>query len=472
MRKDEPTIAHLRVPQSEIQMPLVRHVRSFCEAHALHGRGLVGVSGGMDSVVLAHLLREAGREIELAHVNYGLRGAASDADQHVVEALADEWGVPLHRLAIRPDEVPAASRQAWARGVRYEAFARWAEARGLRWVAVAHHADDQAETVLLNLLRGTGVVGLGGMRPVRRLQPGLEVALVRPLLDVPRTAIFTYAQQHGLDWREDASNSDERYRRAWLRQQLMPLLRARFGEDVTARIAQTAALARERLVEPSQQRRAARQAVAFTDEGVRLDVLRALGPRARGRLLLDALERYLPGAPRTAAVAAQLAALVEAQVGRHVSFGAGTAWRERDHLRFVPAGEQGATGAKALHPGGRVGVGEGRVEASGICAVPGDPRTPPDACWLDAERLVWPLTVRRWQPGDRIVPFGMAGRKKVSDLLTDARWPASRRADALVVCSGAEIVWVVGVRAAENARITAETRQAVRLEYRRSFENP
>ncbi len=446
-------------------MNLVRHARAFFAAQGLEGRGLVGVSGGLDSVVLLHVLHAAGFEFEVAHVHYGLRGEASEADALLAGERARALGLPFHLYRVPAGERPGRSRQAWARAVRYRFFGEVAEARQLDWVAVAHHADDQAETVLLHLLRGTGLSGLGGMQAVRPLAAGAAARLARPFLDRPRADLLAYAEGHGLRWREDASNADPRYRRAWLRTRLMPHLQSRFGKDVALHIARTAAQVRHEVLEGWQTRRAALQSVAFAPGGVRLGVLRTLGGREQGRLLLDALERFLPTAPRTAAVAAQLRALVEAQVGRHVSFAAGAVWRERDALRFVPAATDAAESAALLYPDSTVRVAGGCVEASAPAPPPDDWATTPDVCWLDADRVVWPLLVRTWQPGDRLQPFGMQGHKKVSDLLTDARVPAAIRRNALVVMSGEKVLWVPGLRRSAAALLTPRTRRAVVLRW-------
>lgn len=208
---------------------------------------VVGVSGGIDSVVLLDLLarwrQKHGGRVVVAHVNYGLRRAA-DADARFVQALATARALPcqIHRARGKPTR---GNVQAWAREVRYRFFAQVAAKRQCRAVAVAHQADDQAETVLWHLLRGTGLSGLTGMAPMRELVAGIQ--LVRPLLHHTRDEIAAYAGKHALRWRQDHTNRRSRYTRTRIRHDLLPQCDAlipgavRHIADLAARLAPDAA---------------------------------------------------------------------------------------------------------------------------------------------------------------------------------------------------------------------------------------
>lgn len=220
---------------------LVRAVERVVAAQQLVPRGetiVVGVSGGIDSVVLAHLLHTLAPtwqwRLIFAHVNYGLRGRASDADAALVRALAKSLGWPCHVKTVGrkgPGVTSHVSRltchgnfQSWARDLRYRFFARIARQRGATVVTVAHQREDQCETILLNLIRGTGAAGLQGMRSTRVLAD--RVRLVRPLLHTSRAELLAYARRHRLAYRRDRSNRSVRYQRNRVRLQLLPLLRA------------------------------------------------------------------------------------------------------------------------------------------------------------------------------------------------------------------------------------------------------
>ena len=455
---------------------LLRRVHQFIEKRHLIAPGarvLVGLSGGVDSVVLLHLLYKLEFAPVAAHVNYRLRGAASEGDEVFVRALCQRLGVPVHVEAFDTEAYAEQHRQSIqeaARDLRYAFFARVAEAEGLRYVAVAHQRDDQAETVLLHLLRGAGPEGLAGMPGQRPLTPGSDVTLVRPLLGERRAEIEAYARAEGLSWREDESNQSLKYRRNVLRELVLPLLEEHFGEAVTDNIARSAALVREYVEDAFGRELAAHFEQAAQPEERRLDLgaLRALAPVWRRRLILEALQRWLPQARRHAALAEEIEALVEAQPGRRVVLKAGTIWRERTSLLFERSTEV-VTNAESefnIHLGQTVELESGalRVELLEERLARLDAEAP-EAVVVDADRLSFPLLARRWRPGDRFRPLGMTGTKKVSDLLTDAKVPAHRRAGTMVLVSGEQIVWVVGLRLAHEVRVCPETKRLAKFTY-------
>lgn len=204
---------------------------------------VVAVSGGLDSVVLLDCLVKHPRRtgaLTIAHVNYRLRPDA-DADAASVRALATQYGIPCRILTVRT-RPPATQRQVWARDVRYRFFARVARAVRAPAVVTAHHADDQVETVLMHLCRGSGVTGMAGMTRVRPLTPTIQ--LLRPLLGFFRAQIARYAERSRLTWREDASNQDLHYTRNRVRQQVVPLLES-IHPHAAAHIAELAARLQE-----------------------------------------------------------------------------------------------------------------------------------------------------------------------------------------------------------------------------------
>ena len=445
-------------------MALLTRFEAFVAEHDLIARDrpiVVGVSGGVDSVTLLHLLTASGFQSVAVHVNYGLRGAASEADEALVRDLCAAWEVPLRVERVRLAE---GNVQAEARAARYAAFGRTAEEAGAQTVATAHHRGDQAETLLLNLFRGAGPAGLAGMPLRRPLAPGSSVEVVRPLLFAPRAEIAAYAATHALRWREDASNHEGDYRRTTLRETIIPALEAAFGDGVRDRLADTADRFRAYLDSGAALASdAALDALARRSDGgwaLPVAVLRAEPVVVRHGLVLEALRRWAPEAPRSAAAVQEIGALVEAQPGRSVVWPGVTVWRDRDRLVFVPQPaavpeRQAVTLGTTVTAAGILAVEEGRrperFEAS------------PCAEYADAGRLRFPLTLRPWQPGDTLQPLGLDGSKKVSDLLTDRKVPPQHRAHQLVLVSGGEIVWVVGHRLADPFRVRPETRRVVRL---------
>ena len=430
---------------------------------------VVGVSGGVDSVALLAVLAELGYMPLAVHLNYRLRGDASDGDEALVRAYATEMNVPLvvqtfDTRAIAQER--GDSIQVVARDLRYSAFREAAADHGVHYVAVAHHADDQAETVLLNLLRGAGPEGLAGMPAQRRLDDG--ITLVRPFLPLHRADIIDYARHRCLTWRDDASNVSPDYRRGALRSEILPALDAHFGGDVTPRIVRSADLMRQYVETSLQPETERRFEASRAHDDATLDIHKLSGQPLvwRQRILLLAAARWLDGVPYTSATATALNGLIESQAGRRLELGSGTVWREPSVIRFVNASESVSADTASAQaviesiPGEAV-ISRRNVTIEVVDAVPDDFRSQhppnPHAEYIDADRLELPLIVRPWRDGDRMRPLGMPGSKKVSDILTDARVPSSRRRQELVVEDANGIIWLVGHRIDQRVRIVEPT---------------
>ena len=426
---------------------------------SLDERILVGVSGGVDSVVLLDVLGVLGYECEVVHINYHLREQESIADETLVRQLSQQRELNLHVKHISARNHAAGtgySVQMIARDLRYAAFAEIALQQGLSVVAVAHHLDDQAESLLLNLNRGTGPEGLAAMRPVRPLTE--QINLVRPLLGERRESIQAYATARNLKWREDRTNEDTKYLRSRLRVSVMPNLNA----EALARSAVLVAEWVDEVIRPMIDR-------SFSDaaSGQSLSIahLTQLPNVLARRLVIEALRKWLPGPPANKALAEKILALVNSQTGKQIKVGKGVIWRDRTHLVFTASAEHILTGETELLsestavavPGGQVRLHLTQKEPSSLAD--------PAGVWLDAEKLVLPLTVRPWLAGDRMRPLGMQGTKKISDLLTDGAVPVQERRSVPVVCSGLTIAWVVGHRMAHEFRVTPSTQQYARLYY-------
>ena len=400
-------------------------------------RLLVAVSGGVDSVVLLHLLSGLGQPLVAAHVDHRLR-PDSAADGAFVAAACARLGVPCRQLAVAVGE---GNLQDQARRARYAALADAARQHGCPAVATGHTATDQAETVLLALGRGAGLRGLAGMAPRRPLAEGVD--LVRPLLDVARAEIERYARAHGLAWREDASNQGDMFRRNRLRHNVMVDLRKEMGPGLDRRMAAAASHARAGLDV------VAAHAAGVGDGRLALARLAPLTGGARRAVLVEAVARWAPGAPRSRALADRLAALVDAPVGARVESGGVRVWREPDALRFG----DGAAAEGALTGGALV-----------VTPLPTVPTTFAGGPWtevVDADRAHG-AEVRAWRPGDRVRPLGLGGRQRVADLLRERGVARADRAGVPVVARGDEVLWVVGHRLAASVAVGPETVRAAR----------
>jgi tRNA(Ile)-lysidine synthase len=410
-------------------------------------RVLVAVSGGPDSLALLHALWELRArllvELEAVTIDHGLRaGAAAEAE--LVRERAAALEVPWRLVRV---DVAAARRasggslQEVARRLRLAALAELAAARGAGRVALGHQADDQAETVLFRIVRGTGLRGLRGI-PYRR-DP-----FVRPLLDVPRDEILRYLRRRSIAFAEDPSNADERFARARLRHRLMPLLAAENPRVREALLGLAAAARRapatggpERALPDDVGRRAA-EVVAR---------LRAGGAGTRqvdvgGRRTVEVSYGKVLVRPRSVAIAspASLAITLPASLPASLPIsGPGVyAWPGTGAL-VVRAGR---SDIDPLARGRTVGEGGG--------------------CF-DADAIRWPLTARARRPGDRMRPRGGRGSRKLSDLLIDAKIARNARARLPVLLTADGVVlYVPGLRPAEHGRPTASTKRTVTIEVR------
>ncbi len=438
----------------------------------------VACSGGGDSVALAALLCElaqgAGWSFAgLLHVNHGLRGAAADEDEAFCRDVAATLGVPM---AVERADVAARARaervsiEAAGHRVRYELFARAVrEGRG-DLVATGHTRDDQAETVLLRLIRGAGPAGLAGIRP--RIG-----AVVRPLLDVRRDELRGYLRLRGLPHREDPSNRDERILRNRVRHRLIPFLADHFSPAVTDVLARDASIARDDADWLDRAANAAAAEIVQYKEGPldtggehaggRLEVdaarLAAAHPALARRVALEVLERAggrrvgfdhverlrrLAEAEGKAPVASDFPGCSVERRGTTLGFTrqrgrqAPVAGAERYEYPLAAPGEVEISEA-GLRITAEHGPRPARLVARGVVAV------------LPAARITLPLTVRSWRPGDVFRPLGLGGRrKKVQDFFVDRKVHREQRATVpLVVDDRLGIVWVAGHGLGEGARM-------------------
>lgn len=433
--------------------PLARRLSAHLRRTGLLSPGeeiLVAVSGGVDSVVLLYLLRfplaDWGFRLSAAHFDHRMR-PRSDEDAAWVAGLCRAWGVPLVRgVSDSPLRSEAAAREA-----RYRFLQGAAERVGARTIVTAHHADDQAETVLFRLIRGTGVRGLGGIPPRRG-------PFVRPLLPFRRSTIEAYAAAAGLRSREDPTNVDVRFARNRIRHRILPELEAIRPGAVEA-IARLADEARE--FEAARDRALARlESEAVVAEGpdrivLARPVLLTYDPPTLAGVLRRILRRFgaIPGRGGTAA-AVEFTNSGASGAGIQLAGGIRIE-REFDRI-VVRRGQQRATGAEArdrpLAIGGR-GPGEGEAEIGGrryrIRWGPNDARGGGGERF-DPEALAFPLTVRGWRDGDRVrLPYGS---KKLKKLFGEKRVARSDR-DALPVIADAQgrILWVPGIARAAVA---------------------
>lgn len=453
-------------------------------------RVLVGVSGGADSVallsVLGDLAAEPGRgyRLTVGHLDHALRADSAD-DAAFVRELAESRGLPsvVERadVAAQADRTGRGTEDA-ARMARYGFLAHAAERHGCSHVAVGHHADDNVETILYRLCRGTHLRGLAGIPASRKLSE-CDATLVRPLLEARREEIEAYCRRRGLAWRTDPTNRHTGYRRNFIRNELLPLLRERLNARVDDALLRLAAGAAE------VEQWAEAGAAAALDRAVESagpsrivlcrDGLRPLSPVVLRYVLRLASERA--GVPLRMLGAARLEEMAEvvADDGPAAAALPGGFEARRDGERVViapasgPAGVDAGLAATPLATPGVNVLGDGRriecrvepldrreFEAFARARATGKR---PDEAWLDADALRGRLVARGRREGDAFVPLGAPGRQTVSDFLTNVKAPADERERIACVCDDLGIVWLAPRRIDDRVKVTDATLRVTKL---------
>ncbi|MDE6507761.1 MAG: tRNA lysidine(34) synthetase TilS [Alistipes sp.] len=421
-------------------------------------RVLLTVSGGVDSMVMLALFTQCGYRVGVAHCNFQLRGAESDEDEALVAAEAARRGVECYNRrfdTLAEMERTGESMEMAARRLRYEWFEQLRREHGYTAVAVAHHADDSVETFFINLLRGTGLRGLTGISQ----QIG---RIVRPLTFASRKEILEYAVAHKIPYREDSSNRSTKYLRNKIRLGLIPRIR-----EINPRF--TALMRRNigRLTE----------AQRFIDHGI--ERIRREAVSSEGGIDTIRPDRIDPAFPRGFVIYELLSsaygfkgdvidalcrALDQEATGRRFYSRERTAYVDRGTIVVAPIADDDPCTCEVGPDAVRSYCGNAVLyyERTDIDTIK-DFGVPEQIAQIDADKLQYPLTLRRWQEGDWFVPFGMTGRKKVSDYLTDAKVSAAEKQRQFVLLSGGEIVWLVGRRIDDRYRLTDQTENVLRI---------
>ena len=422
-------------------------------------RFVVAISGGVDSVVMAYLCKEAGLSIELAHCNFQLRGAESDRDEAIVRQLAQRWNLPVSvnkvELASYAERHQLSTQEA-ARQFRYDWFASLVSvSTKTTWVLTAHHADDNAETVAMNFFKGTGLSGLTGIPP-RNGQ------VLRPLLQIWRKDIRLLAQEKGLSFVEDSSNANEKYTRNFFRHTVFPTI-----EKVYPTV-------KENLVHTIDRFNAIESLYQHCIDRLRGTLLIKKGNECK--VSVRALQRYSGHALLhelftsfgfSAGQLGEIQKLLQATTGAQLVAAGGSyrLIRNRNFLLLSPTRSEEASTLLVdsseqtiRFTGGVLSFSEFSYNGQVL------PTTPADA-WLDAKAVVYPLVLRPWKQGDYFYPLGMRKKKKLSRFFIDQKLALSEKETTWVLESQGKILWVVGMRIDDRAKITAKTKQVISVRF-------
>ncbi len=407
----------------------------------LEGKMLVGLSGGADSMALCSVLlvlRDRGQVmLEAVHVNHGLRGQAADEDEAFVTDFCRKQNIPCSVFHLTP---PANPGEGWAREARYAAFQRAMEQSGADALVLAHHREDQAETLLMHLMRGTGLDGLCGMRQQSQMN-GMTV--LRPLLHVSKAEMIDALQQAGQLWREDASNATDAYLRNRVRHQVMPLLED-LAPGIVERMGQTAELLQ--WDSDALNKLAQEQMPRDLSTYLSLPLLQKQMPAVRTRILRLWWQSQCHSV-LDAAHTQGLASLLDAPVGAQYTLPQDVkAYRGYTHLHLV--GEKALCTPVSVHGAGCYAMGKVQLTIESMVSVPGNGKT----CQALPAAMVQDAVLRTRQQGDFIRPFGQEGRQSLQDYLVDHKIDAPFRDQLPLLCMGQEVLLVCGVGAGHVPR--------------------
>ncbi|WP_119081023.1 tRNA lysidine(34) synthetase TilS [Chitinophaga alhagiae] len=421
---------------------------------------LLAVSGGLDSVVLTHLCVQAGLRVEVAHCNFGLRGAESDRDEAFVRQLAAASGLPVH-VKHFDTTAYAASRQCSiqvaARELRYAWLEELRQQRGMAFIATAHHMQDNVETFWMNISKGTGMAGMHGILP-------RQGCLVRPLLFATREEIAAYAAANGLQHVEDSSNATDKYTRNYFRHQVLPKLEAVFPEVVKntgatiLRMREAETLYRQAIEVHRKKLVEQRGAEHF------IPVLKLQKAVPLASILYELLKPFHFSPSQVQ----QVQDMLGSGPGKWIASPTHRLVRDRSWLIITPL-EAASSAHFVIEEGQEVLLLPEEAEIR-MQVLPAENTALPasaNIASLDKSRLEFPLLLRRWKQGDYFYPLGMEKKKKLSRFFIDQKLSLPEKEKIWVLESRHRIVWVAGMRIDNRFKVTPSTKEIYRLQLKR-----
>jgi tRNA(Ile)-lysidine synthase len=437
---------------------LISKVKTYIETNGLltHEKPVItGFSGGSDSVVLLYILNYLGYNCIAAHCNFHLRGKESDRDESFCEKFTEELNVKFLKSSF--DTVSCAKKrhisiEMAARDLRYEWFELLRKEQDAQSIAIAHHRDDHVETVLLNLIRGTGIRGLCGIRPKNGF-------IVRPLLCITRPEINDFIKEKGLPFVEDSSNNSIEIRRNFVRHRLIPMMKelnpsvgeaiVRTSEhisDVETVYANAVEAIKKELITQS------------TASEIHINIEKLQRQPAAKTILYETVRPY--GFSRE--VAKEIYSALDSISGKQFFASDSTYKLLKDREELIIYDDERTDGEYKLTENEKdwenlpIKLSMEKTVIDAAYKVDKSPMTGA----FDYDKLHFPLTLRKWRHGDRFVPFGMRGSKKLSNYFTDNKINIHDKEKIWVICSGNDIIWVIGHRTDNRFRINKTTKNA------------
>jgi tRNA(Ile)-lysidine synthase len=442
--------------------------KQFPQCQPANTRLLIGISGGVDSIVLATVLRKLGFPIRLAHANFQLRGEESERDEHFVRAFAERKQLPFFVTCFNTPEVMLAEKmgvQEAARKLRYEWFEelrqQWDAAPGVTgksYIVTAHHADDNIETLLLHFFRGTGIAGLTGIQPLLEQQ-----RLLRPLLLFRKVELLEYAKQACIAFVDDSSNASDDYTRNYFRNRLLPKLQEIFPQvdqrllDNIKRFGQVEQIYRDAVQQQL------RKLLVLKGNEVHIPVEKWKKLSPLDTYTWEIIQPY----GFHAAQVPEIIRLLHTDAPGFQMSPSHRLLRNRNWMIITPVQKEQSgyvqlqqTDTDTVFPEGHLSLTVHPKEKTSIT-------TDTNTAFLDADEIEYPLLLRRWKQGDYFYPLGMDKKKKISRFLIDQKCSLAEKEKVWVLESAGRIIWVIGYRIHHRLRVTDSTKRVLEIIYRK-----
>ena len=413
---------------------------------------LVACSGGIDSVVLVRILKELKFNISLAHCNFSLRGIESDEDEKFVISIADKLSIPIFNTKFDTKqfkEINKVSTQMAARELRYHWFDELCKKHSFDFIATGHHLDDEIETFLINLTRGTGIRGLIGI-------PETNHKVIRPLLMISRNDIYEYAIKNNITWREDQSNADTDYLRNKFRLNVIPSLK-QTNTNFLKGFQKTTTHLKTSLSLVNDYMELIKKLVFIVKEtSIEIDILKLKGLPNTNYLIYELLFPY--GFTNWG----DIIDLLDAQTGKKIFSKKYRLLKNRNFLILDQKSQINIKSHFYINEGDKILK---KPLFLSINKVEEILDYTPNNLYLDFDKLVFPLKLRPWEDGDYFFPFGMKGKKKLSKFFKDEKLSLISKEKIWVLLSENNIIWVVGMRSDERFKVDDETKHILKITY-------
>jgi tRNA(Ile)-lysidine synthase len=443
-------------------MTLLNNFQQYISHHNLFTKDyhlLLAVSGGVDSVVLVHFCHQAGYKFSIAHCNFQLRGEESERDEAFVKSLAEQFKVKVFVQKFNTNEFALENKlsiQEAARQLRYDWFDELLSTAGyqLSTLLTAHHLDDSIETSAMHFFRGTGISGLRGMLPK-------QGAIVRPLLFATKQSILEFAKDQQLQWVEDSSNESSKYTRNFFRNEVLPMIEQVYPEvkQNLARNLQRFAETEELYLQAVQLHK--KKLLEKKGNEIHIPVLKLRKAEPLHSIVYEIIKDF----HFTAAQTDDIIALLDAENSKYAQSATHRIIKNRNWLIIAPLEPAIAENILIENDLSTVNYSGGKIEIKKLSIINYQLSNSAFIATLDAEKIEFPLLLRKWKAGDYFYPLGMKKKKKVARFLIDQKLSKTEKENSWVLESNQKILWIVGQRIDDKFKILPSTKHILQISF-------